>query len=278
MKRVPNLNGAVEPDDAPSGGAQQLAHARTIERACAVMSSFSLEEPRLALAALAEHVALPKPTVHRIASSLVAAGFMSQFEDGRYGLGPALLELGGLVRHQLDVVSACASAVDAIGEATGETVLLGVADWQALEMVIVACRATTHPLGVSSPLGRRSDMPPGALGKALLLGLEPADAEAVIGRMSLTQSTAKTHTDRAEFAREVAAARAVGYAIAVDEYLDDVSGVAVPVMSDAGRPVATLGVVGPSSRMHGNLERFGLLARELTAHLRPLSSQGRVGT
>ncbi len=235
------------------------------------MSAFSLTEPRLTLAMLAEHVSLPKPTVHRIASSLVAAGFMTQHDDGRYALGARLLELGGLVRQQLDVVTACSSAIDALAEATGETVMLAEADWPSLEIVVVACRTSTHQLAVQTALGRRMGIPLGCLGKALLMGLEPADAQAVLARMPLTASTAKTHTDRDDLEREIAAGRELGYAVAVDEYLDDVSGVGVPVMSEAGRPLAALGVVGPSSRVQPKIERIGALARELTAHLRPLT-------
>jgi len=116
-------------------------------------------------------------------------------------------------------------------------------------------------------------MPPGAPGKALLLGLPPADAEGFLKRLPLPALTSKTHTDRARLAEEIAEARSVGYAIAEDEYLDGVSGVAVPVMFEGGRPHAAIGVTGPSARMADQLEQIGQLALRLTATLRPTGTE-----
>src|SRR4029077_6625232 len=48
---------------------------RTVERACSVLSALSAAEPRLGLRELTERVGLPRATVHRLAGSLVAAGF-----------------------------------------------------------------------------------------------------------------------------------------------------------------------------------------------------------
>ena len=83
------------------------------------MEAFSLTEPRLTLAVLAEHVAAPQPTICTGSPRRWSRRDLTQFEDGRYGLGARLLELGGLVRQQLDVVGACSGAIDALAEATG---------------------------------------------------------------------------------------------------------------------------------------------------------------
>ncbi|HEY1591170.1 MAG TPA: IclR family transcriptional regulator [Solirubrobacteraceae bacterium] len=246
---------------------------RTVERACAVLCAFSASDPRLSLRELSERVDLPKATVHRLAGSLVASGFLAHRQDGRYSLGLKLSELGAVARAELDVVHVCSSAMDALAEATRETVLLAVADWASLELTIVASRVSPHTLSVVPMTGQHQAMPPGAPGKALLLGLPPADAEGFLKRLPLPALTSKTHTDRARLAEEIAEARSVGYAIAEDEYLDGVSGVAVPVMFEGGRPHAAIGVTGPSARMADQLEQIGQLALRLTATLRPAGTQ-----
>jgi DNA-binding IclR family transcriptional regulator len=90
----------------------------------------------------------------------------------------------------------------------------------------------------------------------------------VLDRLPLPALTDKTHTDRAQLASEIAGARAVAFALAEEEYLDGVSGVAVPVMFEAGRGRRSAWV-GPSSRVGSQLERIGRLARESTTALRP---------
>jgi DNA-binding IclR family transcriptional regulator len=240
-----------------------------VERACAVLSAFSEAQPRLGLGELATRVGLPKATVHRLAGELVANGFLEHRDDGRYSLGLKLSELGALARSELDVVHACAPAMDALADATRETVLLGVVDWDALELTTVATRVSPQTLSVVPINGQRQVIPPGAPSKALLLGLPPEEAEQVLQRLPLQALTNKSHTDRSELLREIADARSIGFAVAEEEYVDGVSGVAVPVMFEDGRPRATIGVVGPTLRMAGQLARIGELAVELTAALRP---------
>jgi DNA-binding IclR family transcriptional regulator len=246
---------------------------RTVERACAVLSAFSAAAPRLSLRELALRVGLPKATVHRLASSLVAAGFMDHGSDGSYGIGLRLSELGALARAELDVVGLCAPAMDALAEATRETVLLGAADWETLELTIVSTRVSPQTLSVVPSTGERLTIPPGAPGKALLLGLPAAELETVLGRLPLPALTSKTHTDREQLTSEIAEARSVGFAVGEDEYLEGVSGVAVPVAFEGGRPRASIAIVGPSSRMSGQLDRIGRLALELTATLRPATAK-----
>jgi DNA-binding IclR family transcriptional regulator len=238
-----------------------------------VLCAFSATESRLGLRELAERVGLPKATVHRLAGSLVASGFLEHREDGRYSLGLKLSELGAVARAELDIVHVCSPAMDALAEATRETVLLAAADWETLELTVVATRVSSQTLSVVPMTGQRQTIPPGAPGKALLLGLPAADAESLLKQLPLPALTSKTHRDRARLAKEIAHARSAGYAIAEDEYLDGVSGVAVPVIFEDGRPRAAIGVVGPSARIADRLEAIGQLALELTSALRPAGAR-----
>lgn len=234
-----------------------------------MLCAFSGEDARLSLRELSERAGLPKATVHRLAGSLVANGFLEHRDDGLYSLGLKLIELGAIASAELDIVHACSPPMDALAEATRETVLLAAADWVALELTIVATRVSAQTLSVVPTTGRRQTIPPGAPGKALLLGLPSAEADSLLEQLPLPALTNKTSTDRALFAEQIAKARSVGYAVAEDEHLDGVSGVAVPVLFEAGRPRAAIGVVGPSARITDRLEHIGRLALELTAMLRP---------
>jgi DNA-binding IclR family transcriptional regulator len=125
---------------------------------------------------------------------------------------------------------------------------------------------------VGSVVGRRQQIPPGgALGKAVLSGLAPAEAAAVVKELTLVATTPKTPIERRRVLRDVARARALGYAAEQDEYIEGVSGVAVPVIFEAGRPLAAVGVVGPTSRLAGEVAWLGALLLDATVALRPVS-------
>lgn len=233
---------------------------RSVLRACSLLSAFSFEHPRIGLAELSAAVRLPKPTTYRIATSLVSAGYMMQGEDGRYELGSKLLECGAIVRHNLNPMRACSTATSALAETTGGTVLVAQFDWVTAEVVIVDRRDSQHPLSVLSPVGRRSTVPPGCLTKAMLSGVPAADCEALLERAEFRDLVSGPRRDAARLLHEIELAREAGFAIEQNEYVDGVSGVGVPVLSDGLRPTAALAVVGPSSRLsESDLRRIGAL-------------------
>jgi DNA-binding IclR family transcriptional regulator len=242
---------------------------RTVERACAVLAAFSSERPRLSLSELAARVELPKATVHRLAGELVANGFLEHRDDGRYSLGFKLAELGMVARAELDVVNACGPVMDALAEATHETVILCAVDWDTLELTILRTRVSPQALSVVLATGQRQPLAPGAPVKAVLAALAPDEADHVLDRLPLSAGASENPRDRARLAREIERARATGFAVAEDEFMEGVSGVAVPVLFEEGRPRATIGVAGPTARMAERFDEIGQLVVELTSTLRP---------
>jgi DNA-binding IclR family transcriptional regulator len=240
---------------------------RSVQRACGLLDAFTAANPRLTLAELSDRVELPKPTVYRLASTLVENGLMTQHPDGRYGLGVRLMDLGSIARADLDLVDVCLPLMERLAERSGETVLLGLADWPTLEITIVHRIDSSHELSVVSRVGRRSPLALGALGKALLLGLDRADLAVVAPRIDLTPHTERTISDRDELMAEIARSRELGYATDSGEFLAGVSAVAAPVTLGGARPVAAVGVVGPSSRIGQRLELIGGWTRDELAHL-----------
>lgn len=245
---------------------------RSVDRACQVLGAFTLDEPALALGELVRRVGLPKATVHRLAASLMARGMLAQSADGRYRLGVKLLELGAVVRETLNAVQICRPVVARLAERSGETVLLGTVDWPAREMLIVQRLDSPHPLAVGSPVGRRVALMPGSvLSKAALAGLAPGEAEAVVGELPLSASTEATIVEAGALLADLARARERGYAVERGEYFDGVCGVAVPVIFDGAQPLASIGIVGPSTRIAGELDALGELLCEETASMRPVT-------
>ena len=261
-------------DQGSSPGALGLAAERSlsnrsVERASRLLSVFSLSEPWLSLSELARRAELPKATAHRLAAALRSCGLLIQAPDGRYGLGIRLLELGAVVRENLDAHQLSRGAIEAIAAATGETVLLVIVDWPAREILLVARRDSPHPLSVLQPVGLRQPIPlVGAFAKALLSRLPPPELEEIVNELTRNPSMPRMIEPRL-LLRQVALARQNGYASEQDQYFDGVTGVAVPVIYDGDRPLAALGVVGPTSRLAEKIPSLGAVLIRETAMLRP---------
>src|SRR5205809_821215 len=69
-------------------------------------------------------------------------------------------------------------------------------DWTACEVVIVAKVDASHPVVVLSPLGRRSQLSLGCLGKAVLACLPPEHLASTLADLPLQRYTERTITGR----------------------------------------------------------------------------------
>jgi DNA-binding IclR family transcriptional regulator len=67
-----------------------------VDRALAILDSFTDQDQKLALAELAKRTGLYKSTVIRLAKSLEKAGYVQRAEDGAYRLGAKVLSLGAM--------------------------------------------------------------------------------------------------------------------------------------------------------------------------------------
>jgi DNA-binding IclR family transcriptional regulator len=177
-------------------------------------------------------------------------------------------ELGAIARERVDVVKTCSSVLDALAEATRETVMLATPDWESLELTVVGSRMSPLTLAVSPRVGVRHELAAGAVGKALLLALAQTERRTVIDRLPLRPMTDRTPVSADALAAELVAREEEGFVIADREYADGVSAVGVPVLVEGGRPRAAIAVVGPTTRLGGSLDRLGGLLLDATAGLR----------
>ncbi|WP_433381823.1 IclR family transcriptional regulator [Actinoplanes sp. CA-142083] len=255
---------------APGDGPDRRGEVRSVARALDILSAFSSAHPRLTLSELAEAVGMPRPSVRRIAVTLIGRGFLRQDPDGAYLLGVRLLELGSQVSESSAITHQAGAAADELSRMTGETVLIAEVDWDSLSLLIIGKRQPVRaPAAATSPVGRRYPLTSGCIGKAVLSGLTPESAATVVPKLRLTPRTAATIVDPARLAADVAASRDRGYAIQSGEFLVGMAGAAVPVHV-SGRVVGALAVLGAALRYPSpKLHRTGRLVRSLLAQHRP---------
>jgi DNA-binding IclR family transcriptional regulator len=160
---------------------------RSVARALEILSAFSIAHPRLHLSELADAVGLPRPSVRRLAVTLIERDFLRQDADGTYLLGPRLLELGGQVAEGSAIARRTRDAADELARRTGETVLVAEVDWDRLSLLIIGKRHPVRPAAaVTSAIGNRFPLASGCLAKAVLSGLSPEGAAAIVPKLRLT--------------------------------------------------------------------------------------------
>ena len=99
-----------------------------LEKALRVLEAFDDQTPAWSEAPLRRRLSMPSTTLNRILRSLERAGYLVRYEDGRYQLGAAAVRLGNRASRTLNLGTALEPHLRALGQETGELVILGIPD------------------------------------------------------------------------------------------------------------------------------------------------------
>lgn len=227
----------------------------TANRLFAVLGAFEEFEHTPTLSEISAHAELPMATTHRIVRELLEAGAIERNDDGRFQIGLRLWEIGSLAPRQRDLRRIARPVMDGLYEATEETVQLAIAH-QRLAFCVEKVSGLRSAANVTEVAG---GLPLHATGVGkIILAFSSTDGLAALGRRRLRRFTARTVTDHALLADEVAATRQNYVGFCREERTPGTASVAAPIFGSEGEFVAALGVLTPASR---DIKRFIPLVR-----------------
>ena len=222
---------------------------RSIDRAVDVLEALSRSRTALSLAQLAGAARAPKSTTLNIVRTLVQRRLL-EFDAAAktYRMGYLLAGLSTDVRHGMDLRGVAKPHLDRLALETRELVFLAVLD--GAEIIFIEKIESSQPIRYVAVVGTRRPLHCTAGGK-LWLAWQPAGyLDRYLKEVGLRRYTPSTITSAAALRRELAAIRRRGYAVSNGEFLEDLTGLAVPVApSAAGPPLGAIVVAGPTFRV-----------------------------
>ena len=228
----------------PESGSGRLS---SVTSALLVMKAFSAEEAEIGISSLAKRLGLAKSTVHRLAVTLAAEGFLEQNpETGRYRLGLSLFTLGALARRRMDVSNVSRPLLGVLRDKYQEASTLAILSGNSV--MFLHNLESGQAIGIRAHIG---DLKPAfctAEGR-VLLAFSPPTVLAEVLKEGLSPRTAKTLTDAAALKRVLDEVRMAGYAIDDEESEDGMRCLAAPVRDISGKVIAAVGLAGPTQRL-----------------------------
>jgi DNA-binding IclR family transcriptional regulator len=228
---------------------------QSVQRAATILRSFTETEAELGVTTLSERLGLHKSTVSRLLSTLHHEGFVEQnAETGKYRLGLGLVSLAGYALEHIDLRRIAQPHLAALAELTQETINVTVLDGS--ECVNIERVASPRLIRYVGSIGRRTPLHCTSTGKVLLAYMTPPEQDALLPK-KLTRYTAKTIVDRQTLEQMLIQVRAQGYAVAREEFEEDLTAVAAPICNHISRVIATVSISGPTYRLEtGKIETF----------------------
>ena len=220
---------------------------QSVQRAVAILRSFTESEPELGVSELSRRLGLHKSTVSRMIATLQAEGLIAQNQgNGKYCLGVGLVSLAGVALGRLNARAAAQPHLAALANLTQETVNVTVLDGQ--ECVNVDRAASPQPIQYIGWIGRRSPLHCTASGKLILAHMTPEERTAVLPS-PLKKYTPNTVADSYQLTRQLTQICQQKYAIVHEEYETGFSSVAGPLYNHLGNLLATISISGPAYRL-----------------------------
>ena len=160
-----------------------------LDRGLALMQCFGDTRRVLGPTELSRLTGIPRPSVVRLAATLVQHRWLQPEPGGdRYMLGAGVVTLAQVFLSGLDVRAVARPAMQALADRFGGSVYLALRD--GLELVVVeACRARAAMITSRLDVGSRIPLPNSALGRAYLGALAEPERAALIESLRLLRGS-----------------------------------------------------------------------------------------
>lgn len=198
---------------------------------------------------LANHLEMPKSTVHKHLSTLKYSGFVVK-EGDVYHVGLRFLTLGGYARARKKGHRMARSLVKQLAEKTEERAQFIVEDCG--KATYLYKETTSHAVKTDVQVGMRTHLHTISAGKAILAHLPRERVNSILDNHGLPQITDHTLNNLDDLFGELEVVRNRGYAFNIEERIEGQHAVGVPVFDTDDSVIGAFSVSGPAHRMKGD--------------------------
>jgi IclR family acetate operon transcriptional repressor len=248
---------------APSGATE------TVDLSLRLLERLAASREPLGVSDLARQFATSKTKVHRHLQTLARHAFVQQDSlTRRYAAGIKLFLLGERLRERFDIVSAARDDMARLRDETGQAVTLStLADDQVVVLELFHGHAIVE---FGTRPGTVLDLHASAHGKVALAFGPPGLFERCVAK-PLKAWTPQTIVSRPALERAVAEVRKRGWAIAPNQVLTGVNGLAAPICDHRGGYAGAIAIAG--SVQHVTASPSAAQVRAVTAAARGISQK-----
>ena len=208
-----------------------------------------LQYGTFSLGRIAERSGLSKPTAHRLLATLSHGQLVIQDPvTSEYMLGPGCLGIADAVMRGLGGLGPISGPIlQKLSVESDESSALHVR--AGVQRICVEQAPSPQPVRYTARVGASNPLHTGSMGKVLLAFSDPTDLNNLLDRMTLSQVTDVTITDRQVLVAELDKIRADGYAVSRGEQAAGVAAISAPILRTDGEVLAAVSILGPTDRL-----------------------------
>jgi DNA-binding IclR family transcriptional regulator len=227
---------------------ENVAGAQTIERACKILRALTKHgRTGSRLIDVRTATGLSHPTTHRMLQSLIREGFVTQNPSRRYGLGPALYELGLIAPTPVEDFERLRPPLQTLADRCGDTCYLMVR--RGHDVVYLMRAEGAYPIRTYTiAAGERLPMPASLGGIALMADLPDETIEEILTGVD-PAVPAYRNASKPYVRKQIEFIRKNGYGWGVNVVMEGVGGVSCVVPNPDGALYLALSMSAITSRV-----------------------------
>jgi len=226
-----------------------------------------VETPMVGVSEIARRMNEPKTTIQRCLTTLYEAGYVRPVGDvrRRWTVTNRLLLLSKNADSEPRLREVALPIMRWLRDETRETIHLMVPEGG--EVVLIERIDSPQPVRTVRQLGAHAPLHIASNGKAALAAMSDAEREAYY-RTPLIGWTKNTITTVDRLREEIARVQQDGFAVSMGELDSEVHAVAAAILNQDGRPIATMSISCPASRLPKELvPKYGALVKKAVAQV-----------
>lgn len=240
---------------------------QTVDRALAVLLSYSQRRTEWSVLELAREFDLDKSTAQRLLATLAGRGFLHADEvTRRYRLGPAMWRMATIWKQVGGMAALVEPALSDLADDTGRTAVFAIADG-AYVRCVAAVDGDAAPIRHHPLIGELYPAHAGATSRGYFAFLTPKERKEVLYDRPIARFTAQTIVDEQALEKIMFEVAQAGWAYSEGEYDISTRAVGVPVML-LDRPMGSVSIaentLSDDSDICDHVERVQQTALEIS--------------
>jgi IclR family pca regulon transcriptional regulator len=230
----------------PSASPTDRHFVQGVQRAFAVLKTFSEECPEQTISDVAARTGLARAVARRYLLTLNELEYVAQ-KGPYFSLTPKVLDIGFSYLSTMSVATVGRPYMEKVADTLRESCSMSVLDGR--EIVYIARVSAKRLYGSNISIGSRLPAHCTSMGKVFLSNLTAAELEAFFAAGPLRPMTNRSICDPSRLREVIAEVRAKRWAWNDGESEDGIRGVAAPIVDRAGNVRAAINVAGLASRV-----------------------------
>ncbi len=240
----------------------------TVGKALAVLDQVAAFGHPVRFGEILSKSAYPKPTLYRFVQTLTNQGMLSYDPDRQtYAPGVRLVRLAHAAWAQSTLAPVARPYLDALSADVGETVHLAQLD--NAQVLYLDKRNAVQPVQMYSQAGKVGPAYCTGVGKVMLAFTPEPQLDRIIAQQSFHAFTPETLTTPDALMEELDNIVARGYGFDREEHEPGIICIAVPILTEKGRPLGGLSVTSTTARQ--SLDKLEKLAPMLQQTARDIA-------